>query len=144
SIRSFLKRTDFIMAEIIDVELPQQEVMYQVAGEEQPRVMHYDHLVVALGSVTSLPSVPGLKEHGYEMKSLAHAVGLRDRAVQLLEAASLTRDEHKRRAMLTMVVVGGSYTGVEVAGEYNAYLRAAARHYPRLDPTEVRVLLVDR
>lgn len=143
-IRSFLKRTQFIMAEIVDVELPEQEVMYQVAGEESPRVMHYDHLVVALGSVTNLPNVPGLKEHGYEMKSLAHAVGLRDRAVQLLETASLTADPHKRRAMLTMVVVGGSYTGVEVAGELNAYLRAAAKQYPLLRPDEVRVILVDR
>jgi NADH:ubiquinone reductase (H+-translocating) len=143
-IRAFCRRARFIMGELEDVDLDRQEVVYRITGEDQPRTLGYDQLVVALGSVTNLPPVPGLREHGYEMKSLAHAVGLRDRAIQLLEIASQVDDPKRRRELLTMVVVGGSFTGVEVAGEFNAYFREAARVYPRITQEDVRMVLIER
>ncbi len=81
------------------------------------KVIRYDHLVLALGSVARIPHVPGLREYGFGMKSLADAVALRDRAVGLLELAHETENAERRQAMLTFVVVGGNHTGVEVAGE---------------------------
>ncbi len=143
SIRAFCKRSRFIMATIVDVDPPTRTVTYRTGNEETFRTIEYDHLVVALGSVTQLPPVPGLKEFGYEMKSLGDAVALRDRAIQLLEIATQTEDPARRRGLLTMVVVGGGFTGVEVAGEFNAYLKSAARAYPGLHPEDVRVVLVE-
>ena len=147
SIRRFLGRSRFIMAEVDGVDFERRCVTYKVVGEdseEQRCALEYDHLVIALGCVTLQPPVPGLAEHGYELKTLAQAVALRDRAVQLLEQASAIDDPAKRCALLHLVVVGGGYTGVEVAGEYHAYMREAAAHYPRLDPKDVKITLVDR
>jgi NADH dehydrogenase len=78
------------------------------------------------------------------MKNLAHAIALRDRAIQMLELASATSDADSRKEMLHFVVVGANFTGVEVAGEFQDYLCKAARSSPGLDPSEVRVTLVDR
>ncbi len=144
ALRDFCRQARFLMGTVVDVDARIREVYYRVGAEDSPRSITYDHLVIALGSVTNLPPVPGLKEYGYEVKTLAHTVGLRDRAIQLLEIASQTSDADQRRALLTMVVVGGSFTGVEVAGEFNAYLKAAARRYPGLTPDEVRMVMVDR
>ncbi len=147
SIRRFLGRSRFIMAEVDGIDFDRRCVNYKIVGEdskEQICAVEYDHLVIALGCITLQPPVPGLAEHGYELKTLAQAVALRDRAVQLLEQASAIDDVEKRRALLHLIVVGGGYTGVEVAGEYHAYMSEAAEHYPRLDPKDVKITLVDR
>lgn len=143
SLRSFCRRATFLMGEIEDVEPQLNEVHYRPAGEGPLRTLVYDQLVIALGSVTSLPPVPGLKEYGYEIKSLAHAVELRDRAIRLLEQADQEPDAQRRKELLTIVVVGGSFTGVEVAGEFNAYLREAAKKYRNISLEDVRVVLVE-
>jgi NADH dehydrogenase len=90
-----------------------------------------------------MPEVPGLREFGFGMKSLADAVALRDRAIGLLELAEQSEDPDLRRAMLTFVIVGGNYTGVEVAGEFNEFLSDATRWYSSLRPEDVRLVLVD-
>jgi NADH dehydrogenase len=144
-IRQFLsRRTRFRMAEVTGVDVQARRVFYHMIGEDEPRVAEYDHLVLATGSVTSLPPVPGLAEHGYEIKSLADAVGLRDRAIHMLERANVCADEAQRRALLHFVVVGANYSGVETAGEFNEFLRAGARQYRNLKPSDVRVTVVER
>lgn len=157
-IRRFMRRETFLMAEVLGVDLARRAVTLQVVNDERPQTLGYDHLVLALGSVTNLPPVPGLKEYGYEMKSITHAIALRDRAIQMLELASATAlgdtaggergiepaSRERIRAMLHFVVVGGNFTGVEVAGEFNHYLRQAAREYPGLEPEDVGVTLIDR
>src|SRR3954468_12940122 len=101
------------MGDILQIDPEKQTVSVQLAGDG-PRVdLEYDHLVIALGSVASLPNVPGLISNGFQMKSLADAVLLRDRMTHLLERASLSSDPEERRALLHFVVVGGNFTGVE-------------------------------
>ena len=143
STRLFLRRTRFIMAEVIGVDFESGTVTYCLPDAVDPTRITYDHLVLALGSVTMLPDVPGLHEHGFEMKSLADAVTLRDRAIRQLEHADAVDDEAERRRLLHFVVVGASFTGVEVAGEFEVFLRRACRHYPNLDPSDVSITLVE-
>lgn len=131
------------VAEVDHIDPHAREVHYHLIGEERTRRAAYDHLVVALGSVTNLPPVPGLAEHAYELKTLGDSVGLRDRAVHLLELANATSDPAKRRALLRFVVVGGSYSGVEVAGEFNEFLRDGTRQYGNLSPDDVEITIVD-
>jgi NADH dehydrogenase len=132
------------MAEVVGIDLKTQKVTYRMVGETEPRSAEYDHLVVATGSVTALPPVPGLREHAFQIKTLADAVALRDRAVQMLERANVAPDEKTRRALLHFVVVGANYSGVETAGEFNEFLRAGARQYRNLKPADIRVTLVER
>jgi NADH dehydrogenase len=142
-IRAFLRRTEFLMAEITAIDLAAQTVACRLIGDDDERTLRYDHLVIALGSVTRLPPVPGLREHGFELKSLTDAVALRDRAIQLLELANATENESRRRALLRFIVVGGNFTGVEVAGEFDVLLRHAARRYAHVRPGEASVTLIE-
>ncbi len=142
-IRAFLKRTRFRMAEVVAVDLARREVEFRLAGAERTERLGYDHLVLALGSVTRVPAVPGVREHAFEMKSLSDAVVLRDRAIRLLEQASATSDPAEREELLHLIVVGGNLTGVEVAGEFDVFLRAAARRFPGLGQTTPKVTLVE-
>ncbi len=147
-IRSFMKHGEFRMAEVHGVDLVNQRVSYRqsIPGEEiaDTQSVEYDHLVLALGSVTKLPPVPGLHEYGFELKGLTDAVSLRDRAVSMLEIANATSDAMLRRELLHFVVVGANFTGAELAGEFDVFLRSAARrHYPNLSESDCRVTLIE-
>jgi NADH dehydrogenase len=143
SIRDFLKTTAFRMAKIQHVDVERSSVRYQLAGNHFIQRMEYDHLVLALGSVTNLPKVSGLREYGFEMKDLRDTVTLRDRAIHLLELADATRDPKRRRELLHFVVIGGNYTGVEVAGEIHVFLNHASRLYRNVAREECRVTLIE-
>jgi NADH dehydrogenase len=143
SLRAFLKRTTFRMAEVTEVDLGRREILCRPPGESSPERIPYDHLVLAPGSVTRLPGVPGLEHHALEMKSLTDAVMLRDRAIRLLETADSSPDPERRRCLLHFVVVGGNFTGVEVAGELDVFLRQARRLYRNVRREECRVTLVE-
>jgi NADH dehydrogenase len=142
-IRSFLKSGLFRMAEVTGVDFEGRKVIYRSALGNEVQHLSYDHLVLAPGSVTLLPDVPGLREYGRAMKSLNDAVALRDRAVALLEAADAEPDPKWRQALLHFVVVGSNYTGVEVAGEYEMFLRKATRQYRNLNARDVQVTMIE-
>jgi NADH dehydrogenase len=141
-LRRFLKTTRLHTAEVTGFDLERRSLCAQhFDGSE---VVHsFDHLVLALGSVTREPDVPGLQQYGFGMKSLADAVALRDRAIGLLEFANDTGDADRRKTMLTFVIVGGNYTGVEVAGEFNEFLSEATQLYQNIKPEDIRIVLVD-
>lgn len=142
--RDFLRRCTFRMAEVRGVDTDRQIVRFRYPDEPDDRELAFDHLVIALGSVARLPGIPGLREHAFELKSLADAVALRDQAVQMLEYASAIDDAEARRRALTFVVIGANYTGVEVAGEFDEFIKDAARRYSSLSPDDCRVMLVEK
>jgi NADH dehydrogenase len=150
SLRSFLGRSGFRMGEVEAVDPDRRRARFRPASADTAGAgpaaeeLPYDHLVLALGSVTRLPPVPGLAERGWELKSLGDAVALRDRAIRLLEQADGTEDPELRRELLHFVVVGANFTGVEVAGEFLDFLRAASRSYPRVGRDECAVTVVER
>ena len=143
ALRSFLERTRFVMAEVEGLDLGAREVLFRRPGSAQVDRMGYDQLVLSPGSVTRLPAVPGLAEHGFELKGMADAVRLRDRAILQLERADATSDPEARQRMLHFVVVGANFTGVEIAGEFQVFLREASRRYQGLVPEDVTVTLVE-
>jgi NADH dehydrogenase len=141
--RAFAPHSEFRMADVVAIDPVSQTVRYRLPEVGTLESTGYDHLVLAAGSVTNLPPVPGLREHGFGIKSIADAVTLRNRAIRMLEVADATDDPKVRRALLHFVVVGGNFTGVEVAGEFLSFLRQATRRYKRIDPGDVRVTLVE-
>ena len=143
SIRAFLRRTRFVMGEVTDLDPQARRVRYRLAGAGDSLTMEYDHLVVTLGSVTHLPPVPGLAEHGFEMKNLSDAVRLRDHAIRQLERADAEDDPEIRRRLLHFVVVGANFTGVEVVGEFDVFLARARREYSNIDARDVTLTLVE-
>lgn len=143
SIRAFLPEAKFKMAELSGVDAERQLVHYRLPETDRTESLSYDYLVLALGSVTNLPPVPGLAEFAFEIKSLADAVALRDRAIRMLELADSTEDEGARRALLHFVFMGGNFTGAEAAGEFEVFLREAAKKYSNLNPRDVSVTLIE-
>ena len=144
SIRAFLKDGNFRMGSVVSIDTAAQSVAYKLVGEERVDSLAYDHLVLALGSVTNLPPVPGLREFAFEIKNIGDAITLRDRAIQMLELADATTDPAERKAMLHFVVVGANFTGVEVAGEYLEFLAAASKLYRNVDRKDCQITLVER
>jgi NADH dehydrogenase len=132
------------MGEVVSIDTAAREICVRTHPEDPPYSLPYDHLVLALGSVTRMPPVPGLAEHGFQMKGLADAVGLRDRAIQMLERADATDDEAARAAFLGLVVVGANFTGAEVAGEFDVFWKQASRSYRNVSPQDCRIALVER
>jgi NADH dehydrogenase len=102
----------------------------------------FDHLVLALGSETNYFEIPGIAEHAQGIKTLGEAVMLRARVIEMLETASVEPDPDRRKRMLTFVVAGGGFAGVETVGAINDLARESLPHYGRIDPHEVRVVLI--
>jgi NADH dehydrogenase len=101
----------------------------------------YERLVLALGSISRSLPIPGLAEHGLGFKDLADAIHLRNHVLQRLEAAAMSPDRAERE--LSFVFVGAGYAGVEALAELSDLVRDALRHYPELEGSPQRWVLVD-
>ena len=106
-------------------------------------MQHYDQLVLALGSSTSTFGLPGIAENTWALKTLDDADALRNHLVWLLELADTIDDDARRDRLLTLVVVGGGFTGVETAGEINELFRSVLRFYSGCASTSCKMILVE-
>ena len=104
----------------------------------------YDRLVIALGGVTPTFSIPGVEAHALNYKSLEDAVLLRDYVIDLAEHADHEPDPGTRRRMLTICVVGGGYTGVELIAELQDFFESyVVPRYRGIDRGDYRLLLLE-
>ena len=142
-IRKFLPRIDLRMAETIEIDTESQQVGFRVNGSETIDHVPYDHLIFALGSINRKLPIPGLVEHGFELKTLVDAIGLRDRAIRQLELANTIEDPEHRKALLTYIVIGANFTGIELAGEYHSFLVEASNSYRNVQKNEIRMIVFE-
>ena len=143
-LRAALRHTNVELAETREVDLDSRTITVESPLTGQREALHFDHLVLALGSIVSDGGVRGVREHAIYLKTVPDAVALRDRVLGALEVAASTRELVERDRLLRFVVVGGGFTGVETAGELVAFLRAVRRFYPELHDTDAMVELVER
>ena len=101
----------------------------------------FEEAVIALGALTRIPALPGLREHALQFKDLADAIALRNHVLHQLELADADPESAERR--LTFAFVGAGYAGVEALAEAHDLVRDSLRHYPRLRDVPQRWLLVD-
>ena len=141
-IRKLLKQVRFFNGEIVGVDTLRRVVRVSHGERHHDHELPYDHLVVALGSVTNYAGIPGLETHALAMKSLGDAAILRNRLISALEQADVERHAGARRHLLTVVVAGGGFAGVETIAGVNDFLRHALRWYPSIRASELRMLLV--
>ena len=142
-IRRLAPSVAFYQAEIEAVDLSSRQVVIRHADRASYRYIRYDYLVVAVGTGTDLSMVPGLAEHSFPFKTMGDALSLRDHLIRVLERAEVEDDPALRRDLLTFVVAGGGFTGVEVAAETNEFVREAARSYPHVDAGDIEVILLN-
>ncbi|MBI4528650.1 MAG: NAD(P)/FAD-dependent oxidoreductase [Deltaproteobacteria bacterium] len=143
-IRKLLKRVKFFDGEVKAIDLARKQVAVSHGSNAPHRhELEYNHLVLALGSVTNFYAIPGLKEGALTMKSLGDAIYLRNRLIEHLEEADFECCPALREPLLTFVVAGGGFAGVETIAAVNDFLRQALRFYPRLTEEMLRVVLVE-
>ena len=141
-LRQMLKHVNFLEAEVDAIDLVERRVTLAYGAHHLQKHLAYDHLLIALGSETNFFKLPGVEERALTMKSLGDAVLLRNHMLATLEMASLVEDSAVRRAMLTFVVAGGGFAGVETIGALNDFVREAVLYYPNLREADVRVVLI--
>jgi NADH:quinone reductase (non-electrogenic) len=141
-LRALLRRTVVRQAEVKEVDLEKRTVIACHCGACPLFPIRFDHLVLAVGGVTNFFGLPGVAENALTMKSLADASALHAHVIDRFEHADLEPDSGARRQMMTFVVAGGGFAGVETVAELNDFVRGASRYYPRVQPEEVRVVLV--
>lgn len=140
-VRAFQRKARFhvLQAEIERIDLDQR-VVHTSAGDRP-----YDTLVLALGSITRLPNLPGVREYARIFHTPANAVELRNRLIDAIEAAHNALDPQERNEWLTFVVSGGGDTGIELAAVISTYVRSGLLHeYPWLAGAPVRIVVVGR
>ena len=142
-IRRLLPRANFYQAEIESIDVVNRDVVVRYQGDRRHDAhIPYDHLIVAVGGSTDLSGLPGMQEHAFPFKTLGDALFLRNHLIAVLEQAEVVSDPREKAGLLTFVVAGGGYTGVEVAAEINSFMREAARSYRHIAPEEVKVILL--
>ena len=139
-IRQALRRVAFFQAETTAVDFDARTVTTVYGLEHRTRTIQFDYLLIAAGSQTRFP--PGLRQHAHGMKTIHDALVLRNWLIALLERAEVEEDPERRRALLTIVVAGGGFSGVETIGAINDFLRDIARHYPRASAALPPLVLV--
>ena len=132
----------FMMGEVTGINPADKVVDVMTNGQE--RRERYDYLIIAAGSVTNYFNMENVAEHAFELKTLNDAVMLRNHIVRLFEIAAWTNDEAYRKALTTLVVVGGGPTGLEMAGSLvELFKHVMSKEYPFLQTTKPTVILVE-
>jgi len=104
----------------------------------------YDRLVIAIGGVTPTYGIPGVEEHALNYKRLDDAVLLRDHLIDLAEHADHEPDRERRRRMLTVCVVGGGYTGIELVAELEDFFSSyVVPRYRGIDAGDYRLMVIE-
>jgi NADH dehydrogenase len=138
-LRSMCPQADLVLGSATALD-PERRVV-EVESEAGRVAVAYADLVIALGSVTRTPAVPGLREHALGLKDLPDAIRLRNHVLRQIELADAAPHTAARR--LTFVVAGGGFSGVEAIAEVSEMADDALRHHPRLAHVRPRWVLID-
>ena len=142
-IRTLIKKTKFYEAKIKNIDPHGNIVTLFGTTENRGMRIHYDFLIVALGSQTNFFGLKDVEERSYKMATINDAILLRNRIIDLLEQAENETDPIMRKRFLQIVVVGGGFAGVETAGEINDFINEAAEYYPSISYKDVKVKLIE-
>jgi NADH:ubiquinone reductase (H+-translocating) len=137
--RQMIHGSHICMAQVTEIDTVNRVVHYLGEGAGTIR---YDQLVLACGTNANLDIVKGMANYALPLKTLCDALFLRNRIISRLEQAELQPDMQHRRWLMTFVVVGGGFSGVETAGELTDFLYASLRYYKRIRPEDIRLVLL--
>jgi len=141
-IRRLCPGTNFYTREVESIDLKKRLVTTSSGIRPRPSYLEYDHLVIALGNVTSFTGDSGLSEHALPFKYLGDALVLRNHIIHAMEEADIERDPEFRQSLLTFVVAGGGFSGVEAVAELNDFIREVSSSFRNINPREIRVVLL--
>jgi len=145
-LRSSLHSTEFIRARVAGIDLGDRRVSLEMRASgtsaEHFQDIPYDHLVLALGSVSNYLGMTNLERCSFDFKSLLDAIRIRNHVIEMFERADREPDPDRRKPILTFVIAGGGFAGIELAGALNDFARGILADYPRLHSEELSVIVV--
>jgi NADH:ubiquinone reductase (H+-translocating) len=143
-LRSSLHSTEFVRARVSGIDFAERRVMLAEGGSGKggDRDVPYDQLVLALGAVSNYLGMPNLEKFSFNFKTLLDAIRIRNHVIEMFERADRQPDPSLRNPILTFVIAGGGFAGIELAGALNDFARGILADYPRLRQEELRVIVV--
>jgi NADH dehydrogenase len=141
-LRKVLRKCHILTGRVTAISRERKEVTVESSTGNVSQ-LGYDVLIVAPGSVARTLPIPGLAEQGISFKTVAEAIYLRNHVLSRMDDASSTIDPELRRKLLTFLVVGGGYAGVEALAELADMSRYASRYYENIESTDLRWVLVE-
>jgi NADH dehydrogenase len=145
-LRTSLHRTEFIRARVSEIDLEGRRVIldtdHALSWSALRREIPYDQLVLALGSVSNYLGIANIEKLAFNFKSLLDAMRIRNHVIEMFERADREPDSAHRRTLLTFVIAGGGFAGVELAGALNDFAHGILADYPNLHPEDLSVVLV--
>ncbi len=148
-LRTSLHRTNVIRARVAEIDLRNRRVRLapevRLSGGDAQMMREgvpFDHLVLALGSVSNYMGLTNVERYAFDFKTLADAMRIRNHVIEMFERANDAGDPAARRALVTFVVAGGGFAGVELAGALNDFARGMLVYYPKIQREEIQIILV--
>ena len=142
-IRTICQKTKFYEGRIKNIDPFGKLVNLWGTGDKRSVSIHYDFLVVALGSETNFFGMADVEKNAYTMKTLNDAVVLRNRIIDMLEQAENETNPILRKSFLNFVVAGGGFAGIETAGELMDLILDARKHYPNIHKDDLKVIVIE-
>jgi NADH dehydrogenase FAD-containing subunit len=163
-IRTFCKRSRFYCAEVESIDLKNKTVQIRSLAEisstqnsiksmeKENTSVPYDYLVIAIGSETRFFGMSDVERNAFTIKTLNDAIRLRNHIIYLLEQADQLVPEsnidnnqlvQSQKELLTFVIVGGGFAGVETAGELNDFIRDSVNdYYHNIDKNNIKIVII--
>ncbi|MBU6452281.1 MAG: FAD-dependent oxidoreductase [Cyanobacteria bacterium REEB67] len=140
-LRELLKGVRCRTEEVLGIDLGANEISYK-GDDDLERRTSFDQLVIASGTTANLGVIPGMADHAFPLKTVGDAMALQSHVINQMEKAEICDDAERKRRYLSFIVVGGGFSGVEMAGELNDLVKASSRYYKNFEASEVTVTLV--
>lgn len=138
-----LSRTEVVCAKVTGAS-PEAKEVYLENKDGDAWTLSYDILVVTLGAVTKTFPTPGIAENAVGLKSVEEAVYIRNKLIDNFNrVSSMYKSNPRRKKLLTFVVVGGGFSGVEGFAEMRDLATDLLKHYPSIDEEELSFHLIE-
>jgi NADH:ubiquinone reductase (H+-translocating) len=141
--RQLTRRAKWLEARVTRIDRENNEAHY-VLRDGTAASIGYTHIVLACGSAANLEVIPGLASRGYPLKTVIDAIVMGNDLIGNFEAAVTHIEPRARKRLLTVVVIGGGFSGVEVAGHIADMMHATQRFYPELKGESPRIVLLHK
>lgn len=142
-LRTFCKNEKFYQAKVSAIDMKNNLVAITRTFDGKIKVLDYNYLVIALGSTTNYFGNKRIEKNSFTMKTIQDAIAIKSHVIHMMEIADQEDDKTAQEKIMTIVVVGGGFAGVETIGELNDFVRESARHFYRnINQNNIKMVLV--
>jgi NADH dehydrogenase len=142
ALRRHLKKTKIVAAKVTGINHANKvATITPIAGD--PYELEYDQIVVTAGAVSRTFPIPGIADNAIGLKTIEEAVAIRDRLMSNFDKASVLPPGPERDRLLTVVVIGGGFAGIEVFAELRSFASALVGRYPEVTFDDTHFHLIE-